>query len=106
MLAGRVKLKTFLILVLGLGGHATGYDPFNLGFLMHVSLGAVAVHPLVSDGAGIGRRAVPIPGNPSLAGMQLRAQGLWFEPWELGERCSTSALGVVTTRGLRVTVQP
>ncbi|HKE01006.1 MAG TPA: VCBS repeat-containing protein, partial [Planctomycetota bacterium] len=83
-----------------------GSDPLALGFLLHVNLGASTFFiglNFDSDGVGAGISSVPIPNNPSLSGATVFAQGLWLE--NINETCSPSPLGVVTSKGLSVTIQ-
>ena len=47
---------------------------------------------------GVSTFPVPIPNNPALAGFEFAAQGLAFS--------STTTLGLATSNGLRITVQP
>ena len=83
-----------------------GSDPLGAGFLLHVNLAASSFFlglNFDSDGHGAGIAGVPIPNNPSLSGVTVFAQGLWLET--ITETCSPSPFGVVTSKGLSITIQ-
>jgi FG-GAP-like repeat len=82
-----------------------GADPLGLGFLLHVD----PFGPLLplswsfhSDGSGQATSDLPIPADTGLAGVVLHAQVLW--PWSGG--CQPSPLGLSSSRGLTLTLQP
>jgi len=82
-----------------------GADPLGLGFLLHVD----PFGPLLplswsfhSDGSGQATSDLPIPADAGLAGVVLHAQVLW--PW--GGGCQPSPLGLSSSRGLTLTLQP
>jgi hypothetical protein len=84
-----------------------GVDPVGLGALMHVdplasSFLEVFVAP--ADAAGQADVPLPIPASPTLAGVQVAVQALHLGT--LGADCSISPLGLVSSRGLEIVVQP
>ncbi|HKE00277.1 MAG TPA: integrin alpha [Planctomycetota bacterium] len=82
-----------------------GSDLFGLGVLLHVGvIGAtfIANNDAVSDATGLGSAPMPIPNNPTLPGVTLYAQILWV--WTSG--CSLPPVGLSSTKGLAVTIQP
>lgn len=83
-----------------------GSAPSNSGYvvagsLLHV-LGPVLLLPSSSDASGVDRHDLPIPNDPGLANIMLYVQSVWFEL--ATQRCSQA--GVVSSKGLRVTIQP
>ena len=81
-----------------------GSDPFGIGVLLHVDLfTAVEVMTVdfVSDGAGNGLAAAPIPNNPFLIGKTYYAMALWA--WS---SCSLPPFNLSTSRGLALTLLP
>ncbi len=83
-----------------------GADPFGIGLLLHLDLlasGRVHDVPLPSDASGIAWAPLAIPlGVP--AGTTLYAQSFWIEAAAFA--CSANGLGVVSSKGLRIEVQP
>jgi hypothetical protein len=85
----------------------TGRDPFFLGLTVHLDLlnatesGGLDV---LSDASGTSYTSIPIPNNPILAGVHYYFQTFWVEP--AGFRCSPAILGLMSSRGLDITLQP
>ncbi|TAJ18657.1 MAG: VCBS repeat-containing protein, partial [Planctomycetota bacterium] len=96
--------QSFGIGLLGVAPDA-GSDPLGIGLLLHVNLTAplVAFHAK-SSASGSMSRALPIPGDPLLAGATLHAQLAW--PWKSSASCDPSLLGLSSTSGLSITIQP
>jgi glucose/arabinose dehydrogenase len=82
-----------------------GYDPFQLGVTFHIDLNSsfLLVAPIPSDAAGVGEHWMGIPNDPSLPGVVLQAQAVWFWPPEV---CQPSAGGLSSSNGLTVTFLP
>ncbi len=81
-----------------------GSDPFGLGVLLHVDLfGALEVNALdvVSDAAGLGTVATPVPNLPSLAGKHYYMQVLWA--WS---SCALPPYGLSTSNALDIRIDP
>lgn len=81
---------------------AAGSDPFAIGVLLHVDLFAATQlysFDLVSDAAGVGAVAVPIPNDPLLAGQGFFAQGVWG--WT---SCALPPFNLSSSRGLDFTI--
>jgi drug/metabolite transporter superfamily protein YnfA len=81
-----------------------GSDPFGIGVLIHVDLFTaveVVTVDFVSDGAGNGLAAVPIPNNPFLIGKTYYAMALWA--WS---SCSLPPFNLSTSRGLALSLLP
>lgn len=91
---------------LGLVGNAQdlgGSDLFGIG--LHVDLAAssfLTSLDVLSDGAGFGFAAAPIPGNPGLAGVSLHFQSIWV--W--GGACPLPGLGLSATSAVTIAIQP
>jgi hypothetical protein len=84
-----------------------GSDPFLLGETLHTDLfNSLEIYGFDarSDAAGSGFAPASIPNNPGLAGKTYAAQMTWLEP--PGLDCGAALFGIVTTRGLLVTIQP
>ena len=84
---------------------SAGSDPFGLGFILHLDLFTaveILTFDLVSDAAGVGTAAAPIPQNPFLAGKTYYAQTLWR--WDPGI-CLPSTFGISSSNGLAITIQ-
>jgi predicted outer membrane repeat protein len=112
----KINTPTFMItctnappLSLGLGlitnvADVPGSDPFAIGVLLHSSLffsTEVLTFDFLSDAAGNGAFAAPIPNLPILVGAVYFAQGLWFDPG-----CSLPPFNLTTSRGLKLTILP
>ena len=59
-----------------------------------------------SDGLGSGYGPAPIPNNPALVSKTYFAQLVFVESAADGLACSASPYGIVTSRGLALTIQP
>lgn len=85
-----------------------GADTLAIGCLLHVDLlGSTTVIGLDSrnDDSGISAALVPIPNVSGLAGSSYAAQLIGVESATLASRCSVSPFGVVSSRGLALTIQ-
>lgn len=81
-----------------------GSNPANLGILLHVGLATpLFAFPMQSDRAGTTHTLLPIPANPMLVGQQFAFQAIF--PESVGDACGSSS-GLVSSRGLQITVQP
>jgi len=91
-----------------LGGpqNLAGFDPAGIGALVHLGPGLISTALMTSDCAGLGRAAVAIPNNASLGGLVFYVQGAFLQDPAAGETCSTSSLGVVTSKALEIIIQP
>lgn len=84
-----------------------GADPFGLGVALHVDLLAATfleALAFASDPGGSGTAPAPIPSLPGLAGVTLHAQGIWLEKPPFV--CTASPAGLVSSRGLTITIAP
>ena len=66
---------------LGDAADFTGADPFGLGIALYIDVlqsTQFSLLAMANDGLGNGTAALPIPGNPSLAGLVLHAQSVWL----------------------------
>jgi hypothetical protein len=92
------------VIAIAFGQDAPGTDPFGLGFLVHLLPGS-EVNPrfLVSDANGGARDPYEIPELPGLVGGTVYAQTVWLG--DVGG-CSPSPVGISSSRGLALTVQP
>jgi hypothetical protein len=92
---------------LGLIGSVSnaGSDPLGIGLVLHVGLGGQLVPFHASSSAsGSCTRSAPIPNDAQLVGVQLFAQLIW--QWSPSASCDPSLLGLSSTRGLALTIQP
>jgi VCBS repeat protein len=83
-----------------------GSDPFGLGVDLHVNFfAATEVYALdfFSDAVGAGIAHAPLPNDPALAGKTYFLQSLWIE--EPARSCSPSPFGLVSSKGVAVTIQ-
>jgi len=81
-----------------------GVDPFGLGVLSHLDFATLSVlfaFDVRSDGHGYATAPIPIVSDPAVAGLTLDAQTWWF--WK---SCPPSPLGLSTSRGLAIVLQP
>lgn len=84
-----------------------GTDVFGLNLLMHVDfLAATEIIPADSyvDAAGSAITPAPIPLAPALVGKNYYSQVLFVEPATY--RCTLGGLGLVSSRGMKITIQP
>jgi hypothetical protein len=84
-----------------------GTDPYGIGVKLHVDLfGSPEAFPFdcVSGPSGTCFLPVPIPDLPQLGGATYFFQTIWIE--SAGYRCSSSSVGLVSSRGLMLTIQP
>ncbi|MBI3818317.1 MAG: VCBS repeat-containing protein [Planctomycetes bacterium] len=102
-----------LALGLGIAADAGFYygspDPFGLGITMEVDLlGASQIYAFdaVSDAAGTSFVAVAIPADPGLAGAVFYYQTIFLEDSPNGARCGATTMGVVSSNGLLIVIQP
>lgn len=88
------------------GTDTQGSDPLGLGLITHVDIfsGSFFLFSAQSDAAGLARAPMPIPPIPGLATQVLGMQFAWLPPSPAP--CSTSPLGLTSSRGLRVVIQP
>lgn len=95
------------LLLVGDAQSLAGFDPFGLGILFHVdpiASSALAAADGTEDGIGGGHAPIPIPNDPALLGQVFYAQSFWLQPpWNT---CSFATAGLVSSRGLVLTVQP
>lgn len=88
-----------------------GVDPFGLGVLFHIDLGATTEFfalPIFSNIAGYATVNTPIPNDPQLVGKTYIAQALWSWAFQVGTLCGAmpSASGLSSSNGLWMTIQP
>ncbi|MBI3818955.1 MAG: VCBS repeat-containing protein [Planctomycetes bacterium] len=82
-----------------------GSDIFNVGIFIDVDfLGSTELFILdmQSNGNGVGFASIPIPNNSQLVGKTYYAQAIWS--W--GNICSLPPLGLSSSLGLAITLQP
>lgn len=106
LLGSNALPNTAGLVLVGDAQDAPGSNPFGLGFLLHVDLlASTELIPLTiaSDAGGAAYAAAPIPNLPALAGKSYFAQTLWEVP--PAAACG-APFGVVTSRGLAITIQP
>jgi hypothetical protein len=93
------------LLLIGDVPDVNGSDPFNFGAKFHVDIFAsssLTPMDLYSTPLGLGGSAAPIPINPAIVGLTFDCMALWV--WS---GCSTpSPLGISSSMGLAVTIQP
>lgn len=92
------------LLLLGLRRDIAGWNPFRLGFLLHVGPIAIPM-PMRSDAGGSAALALPLPRLPLLAGLRVYAQSLWIGDPGLGNTCSPASFELASSRGLSLTLQ-
>lgn len=87
------------------GADVAGSDPLGVGLLVHVQPTAAffVIDALASDANGVGRYALPIPGQPSLVSVQLHAQAVWGWP---ASACQPTSIGWSSSAGLSIVLQP
>lgn len=86
-----------------------GSDPFFVGELVHVDFSmATEVYSadMVSDAGGTAGSLAPIPNDSNLINLQYFGQAFWLQDTSVGQHCSQAQYGLVTTRGLQITIQP
>ena len=91
--------------LLSSGADALGSDLLGIGILLHADpLASVFQFALdfTADEQGYGRAPLPIPANPSLAGQTVAVQAVWL--WT--GSCQPTPLGLSSSRGLALTIQP
>ena len=91
---------------IALGADFEGSDLFGLGLVLHLDLSSGPLVPFaIGEGeVGVARAALPIPNSPGLVTQVLHAQALWLPPaWQA---CWGGFLGLQSTRGLRLVIQP
>jgi hypothetical protein len=73
------------------------------GALWHINFSGVVTNAgITSDESGFSTFSLPIPNDPGLVGAQLTFQAAWLEPPTA--RCSVPSGGIVTSRGVTITV--
>jgi hypothetical protein len=95
------------LLLVGDAADAAGSDPLGLGVLFHVNVLTVTELlgiDLRSGTEGLARAATPIPNAPVLAGKTFTAQAFFLEAGVAP--CDPSPFGLVSSRGLSITVLP
>jgi hypothetical protein len=97
-----VAPNTFGTLLASTGSNPVGVD-VGFGALIHVDLfGVFLLEALPSPSGSHGSFAVPIPNDPGLAGFTFHAQEGFL--WAPG--CAAIPLGLSSSNGLSVTIQP
>jgi hypothetical protein len=94
------------LLGISTGQDLAGSDPLGIGILVHigvVSPNTFLLFNMTSDSTGTGSLITPIPNNPALVSMNFYAQSFWAWP---GAACLPSPMGISSSNGLRVTIQP
>jgi FG-GAP-like repeat len=81
-----------------------GSDPLQLGPLFHVGLGGVFFAGVKANSAGSATIGLPVPNDPTLVGIQLFTQVVWS--WSSGPCVPTQPLGLSSSPGLTLTIQP
>jgi hypothetical protein len=84
-----------------------GSDTLGVNIAFHVAFaGATELFALDASSGPSGEQfaAVPIPSNPSLVGKTYFVQSFWVEP--AIQRCTQGLAGLVSSRGLSITIQP
>lgn len=91
------------LLLLSDGFDIGGSDLLGFGFPFHVvPTPSLQWHLLVSDAAGVSTWSTPIPVAPSLAGLAVAAQALWWWPPGI---CAPTPSGWSASHGLLLTLQ-
>lgn len=84
--------------------HAAGWQ--IKGLTIHVSGPPfVVADGFRTDAGGTGFFALPIPDDPLLVGWVVAVQGLWLPSIADGQTCTPPLLGVVSSKGLELTIQ-
>ncbi|MFN0207113.1 MAG: hypothetical protein ACKVS6_12490, partial [Planctomycetota bacterium] len=88
-------------------GNIGGFDPFAIQTILYVDIAASSVvetADFASDASGAGFAGVPVPASPSIIGNSYFAQVLWL--WAAPSNCVPSPLGMSSSNGVVITVQP
>ncbi|HKE01198.1 MAG TPA: hypothetical protein VKE69_09325, partial [Planctomycetota bacterium] len=83
-----------------------GHDLFGVGVAIHLDLALspqVFTLDFLSDAAGHGAAAAPLPNNPGIVGAKLDAQAIWY--WA-GACSLPSAYSLSSSKGLEITFLP
>ena len=86
-----------------------GSDPFGIGIELQVDFFAatqVLSFDITSDPGGSGAAATPIPNNSNLAGGSFYAQTVWIEDVADGQATGPSPFHLVSSIGMKMTIQP
>jgi hypothetical protein len=82
-----------------------GTDTFFIGLILHVGVGGEFNGVNAYSGSGREQFApMPLPAVPALVGKTYYFQTAWIEPIE--RRCTFGQIGLESSRGLAVTIQP
>jgi VCBS repeat protein len=82
-----------------------GADELGVGCLLHASLLSatfVMAADMTSDGLGVARALTPVPNNPLIVGSAFHAQSISYFPGG----CPSNPLGLTSSRGGTITIQP
>ncbi|HKE01392.1 MAG TPA: VCBS repeat-containing protein, partial [Planctomycetota bacterium] len=91
--------------LIGASAWPTGIDPFGFGTKFHVDLtGSLSFVDVSTDAEGTGFASLPIPNVPAFVAESVHLQALFLET--PGFRCSSSTLGLASSKGLTLTFQP
>lgn len=85
-----------------------GMDALGLGILLHVDLlsaSELLAYNIISDASGMGYAPAAIPNNPAVVGSIYYSQSVWVEDPGFAV-CSTAQYGLVSSRGLAITILP
>ncbi len=80
----------------------TGTDLYGIGLKLHIGTGLVESKLMLSNASGQAYNRERITTFPEILSVPVFAQMLW---WEGANRCSASTIGVVSSRGLHITIQ-
>lgn len=97
--------NTLGLLIIGNAPIPLGADTFALGATFYVDLfqsTEIFAFDIHTDMSGVSSNSTPIPNDTNLTGLTYFAQGIFVE--SPGYHCSLSPFGVVTSRGLGLTI--
>jgi glucose/arabinose dehydrogenase len=82
-----------------------GSDPLGIGLTLHVSLSSAlfVLLDIRATASGPASLPLPLPNSIAIAGITVYAQAFW--PWPAGP-CTPSLLGLSSSNGLQIQIQP
>ncbi|MBI3819428.1 MAG: VCBS repeat-containing protein [Planctomycetes bacterium] len=88
---------------------AAGSTPFGFPLITHLDFAAATqlfIFDVVSDAGGSSFVPAPVPNLPTLAGQSFYGQSYWVEDITNGRACSPSTFEILSSLGLKITIQP